>query len=448
MQRPDIAARGKEKRLRDFKEVSLGLPKKVAVAEAKRCPQCSDPKCVKGCPLGIDIPAVIRLIREGKTGDALKKINEKNQFPGICGRLCPAPCEDNCLLSIEEVPIRIKELERFVFDYGRKGFAVKLNSSSSGSKIAIVGSGLMGLSAANELTKKGYIVTIYESLEKPGGVLRWGIPDIRMPEEVVDAQIGEIKNLGTSVETCSFIGGTISLQELLDEDFAAVLLAVGSYSNEWAKNPSFLIGGVYSSEEFLMQACRYVEDEGVNSLNFGKRMIVVGSDYTALDVARFGIRIGKKVSVVFSSPEDDFNASPSECAQAKEEGVVFEALTEYMDTVANEKNFVQGITCRRLDYADPESKGEWQLVTVEDSEFTAGADIVVLCSSPYQNIALSQIDSRLKTNKKGCFKVNKNGMTSIEGVFVSGVSDEKNKGVLHSILAGKESAKNIDQYLR
>jgi len=306
----------------------------------------------------------------------------------------------------------------------------------------------MGLSAANELTKKGYIVTIYESLEKPGGVLRWGIPDIRMPEEVVDAQIGEIKNLGTSVETCSFIGGTISLQELLDEDFAAVLLAVGSYSNEWAKNPSFLIGGVYSSEEFLMQACRYVEDEGVNSLNFGKRMIVVGSDYTALDVARFGIRIGKKVSVVFSSPEDDFNASPSECAQAKEEGVVFEALTEYMDTVANEKNFVQGITCRRLDYADPESKGEWQLVTVEDSEFTAGADIVVLCSSPYQNIALSQIDSRLKTNKKGCFKVNKNGMTSIEGVFVSGVSDEKNKGVLHSILAGKESAKNIDQYLR
>lgn len=428
----------------------IGFSKRVSAEEARRCPQCADPVCVQGCPLSVDIPAFIRLLREGNLTAAYEKISERNLFPSICGRICSAQCEVKCILNNERAPISIRALERYIADFGRAKVK-KSGQEPRGKKVAVVGAGPAGLAAAAELAQKGYLPTIFEALDKPGGVLRYGVPDFRIAKKVLDGEINGIKALGVEIVTNFFIGKTATIDDLLAEGFSAVLLATGAGVPRLMDIPGTNLGGVYYGEEFLMRVnlmkanifSRYIP-----TFPIGQKVAVIGSGNTALDCARCAVRFGSDVTLIFRRTEEEMRVRDDERDYGKEEGICIEPLVKPTEILSNQENAVRGVKCIRMDYADTQGDGTWQVIPVPDSEFVIEADTLIIAIGHRPNAYVARDNKNIKVAAQGTIKINpETFMTTQEKVFAVGNVVTNAGPVIDAISAGQKAAISIDQYL-
>lgn len=445
-----------EERVKNFFEVSLGLSKAEAEKEASRCLQCRNPACVKGCPVNIDIPSFIKLIKEGRQKEALEKIKEKNNLPAVCGRVCPQEnqCEAMCVLNNKGIPINIGALERYASDYSPvrgKGAAGRTLQAVRRERIAIVGSGPAGLTCAADLAKLGFRVTLFESLHIPGGVLSYGIPEFRLPKNIVRDEVGYIKNLGVDIKVDTLIGRTFTLEDLFKEGFRAVFLALGAGLPQFLGIEGENLPGVYSANEFLtrvnlMKAYKF--PEYATPLNVGKKVAVIGAGNVALDCARVALRLGSQVRIVYRRTRNEMPGRKEEIENAKSEGVEFNLLTQPVRITANEKGIVNGLECIKMELGEPDATGRRRPVPVKDSVFFLEADTVIVAIGQNPNPLLPKTTAGLATNADGTIKVNNDFMASIPGVFAGGDITSGADTVISAMGAGKRAAAAIDRYIK
>ncbi|MDD2666321.1 MAG: NADPH-dependent glutamate synthase [Methanocellales archaeon] len=441
------------KRIQNFGEVALGYSADQAVSEAKRCLQCSEPGCIKGCPVGVDIPDFIRCIKEGNFDEAIKIVRKKNHLPAICGRVCPHEnqCEKFCLLGRKGEPVAIGKLERFVADYERqKGFGISNKPKPTGKKVAVVGSGPAGITVSADLAKLGHDVTLFEALHAPGGVLIYGIPEFRLPKEIVRAEIDYIKKFGVSIKTDVVIGKTISVDELLEE-FDAVFIGSGAGLPRWMDIPGEDLCGVYSANEFLTRINlmgAYLFPEYDTPIREGKKVAVVGGGNVAMDSARAALRLGAdEVFILYRRTEKEMTARQEEIEHAREEGIKFKFLTLPTKILGDEKGWVKKIECVRMELGEPDESGRRKPILIKNSEFTIDVDTVIIAIGQSPNPLISRTTEGLQVTERGTLVVDENGMTSKEGVFAGGDIVSGAATVIESMGAGKLAARAIHEYV-
>ena len=442
-----------KERVNNFNEVALGYTEEQAVAEAERCLQCREAQCVKGCPVEVEVPTFINLIRERKFDEAIRKIKEKNSLPAICGRVCPQEeqCQANCTLGKVGDPVSVGRLERFVADWEReRGYEIPQKSVSTGKKVAIVGAGPAGLTAAADLAKLGYEVVIFEALHKPSGVLIYGIPEFRLPKKIVEAEAEYIEKLGVTIKTNAMIGKLYTLKELL-EQFGAVFIGTG------AGLPSFMgilgenLCGIYSANEFLIRVNlmkAYAFPEYDTPIYVGEKVAVIGGGNVAMDAARCALRLGaKEVKIVYRRSREEMPARAEEIENAEEEGIVFEFLTNPKRFVGNERNWVKAMECIRMRLGEPDESGRRRPVPIEGSDFIMDVDTVIIAIGRSPNPIIQQTTEGLQVTKWGTIIVDENGKTSLEGVYAGGDIVTGEATVISAMGAGKKAAKAIHEYL-
>lgn len=440
-------------RIKNFKEVALGLSQKQALEEAKRCLQCKNPLCRKGCPVEIDIPAFIKLVAEGKPVKALQKIKEKNNLPAICGRVCPQEnqCEVACILNKKGEAINIGGLERFAADSEKKLKATSAKMSATSVKVAIAGSGPAGLTAAADLVKMGYDTTLFESLHLPGGVLMYGIPEFRLPKNIILEEVEYIKSLGVKLKTNVLIGKTFTIDELFKEGFKAIFIGVGAGLPQFLGIPGENLGRVYSANEFLTRINLmkgYLFPKYATPINLGNKICVIGGGNVAFDCARVSIRLGKEVALVYRRTENELPARKEEVENAKEEGLKFNLLTQPVEIIPDEKGFVNGLKCIKMELGELDSSGRRRPVPIKNSEFILDCDTVIVAIGQNPNPLLSKSTPNLKINEEGTIWVDENFMTSISGVFAGGDITTGADTVISAMGAGKKAARAIDSFLK
>ncbi len=452
--RQKILKQPAKERIKNFLEVALGLSKEEAEREANRCLQCKNPLCVKGCPVEIDIPAFIKLIKEGKREEALRKIKEKNNLPAVCGRVCPQEdqCEAVCVLNKKKIPINIGALERYAADYelSQKSKLKSQKSAPKDVRVAVVGSGPAGLTCAADLAKMGYQVTLFESLHLPGGVLVYGIPEFRLPKKIVGSEVEYIKSLGVDIKTDTLIGHTYTIEELFQEGFKAIFIATGAGLPQFLGIPGENLNRVYSANEFLtrinlMKAYKF--PEYASPINIGKKVAVIGGGNVALDSARAGRRLEREVTLIYRRTEKEMPGRIEEIENAKEEGVAFKILTQPIKILSDEKGFVKALECIRMELGEPDESGRRKPVPVENSNFILDVDTVIIAIGQNPNPLLPRVTPGLKTNKDGTVSVDKNFMTSLPGVFAGGDIITGADTVISAMAAGKKAALAIDKYI-
>jgi len=443
-----------EERKKNFNEVALGYTKENALAEASRCLSCKEPKCVEGCPVNVDIPGFIKLVCEEDFSGAIEKIKGTNALPAICGRVCPqeTQCEALCVLGKKGQPVAIGRLERFCADYERQqGVKVPEVPEPTGKKIAVVGSGPAGLTAAADLAKLGHKVIVFESLHKAGGVLSYGIPEFRLPKEIVRQEIEYIKHLGVEFKPDYIIGRIKTLDELCDE-FDAVFLGTGAGLPSFMGIPGENFNGVYSANEFLTRVnlMKAYDPEYDTKVRLGKHVVVVGGGNVAMDAARSALRLGaEEVSIVYRRGEDEMPARREEIEHAKEEGITFRLLTNPVRILGDEKFNVTAVECIKMELGEPDKSGRRSPVPVEGSEFTIPADIVVIAIGTSPNPIIFKGSEGLDQNKRGTVVADEEtGATSKCGVFAGGDVVTGAATVISAMGAGKKAAKAIDDYLK
>jgi len=447
-----------ELRVTNFKEVALGYSEEQAIREASRCLQCKKPLCIEGCPVEIDIPKFIKEIRDSNFNQAITTLKEKNNLPGICGRVCPqeSQCEKTCILAKKGEPVAIGRLERFAADWELKAVkSKKLKVKSSNSKfgvqrIAVVGSGPAGLTCAADLAKLGYAVTIFESLHLPGGVLSYGIPEFRLPKKIVRKEIASIKDLGVRIRTDVVLGKTFTIKELFSQGFAAVFVGTG------AGLPMFLgiegewLNRVYSANEFLLRINlmkSYLFPEYETPLNIGKNVAVIGGGNVAMDSARAALRLGARVIVFYRRSEKEMPARREEYENAREEGIKFRFLVAPVEILGDEKNWVKGMKVIKMKLGSPDSSGRARPVPVKGSEFSLPVDTVVIAIGQRPNPLVPQSSPGLKTGRIGNIIADEEtGETNIEGLFAGGDIATGAATVISAMGAGKRAARAIDKY--
>lgn len=443
-----------EERRKNFNEVALGYTKEDALAEASRCLSCKDPKCVEGCPVNVDIPGFIKLVCEEDFSGAIERIKGTNALPAICGRVCPqeTQCEALCVLGKKGQPVAIGRLERFCADHERQtGVKVPEVPEPTGKKVAVVGSGPAGLTAAADLAKLGHKVTIFESLHKAGGVLSYGIPEFRLPKEIVRQEIEYIKQLGVELRPNYIIGRIKTLDELCDE-FDAVFLGTGAGLPSFMGIPGENFNGVYSANEFLTRVnlMKAYDPEYDTKVRVGKHVVVVGGGNVAMDAARSALRLGAdEVSIVYRRGEDEMPARREEIEHAKEEGITFRLLTNPVRILGDEKFNVTAVECIKMELGEPDKSGRRSPVPVEGSEFTIPADVVVIAIGTSPNPIIFKGSEGLDQNKRGTVVADEEtGATSKCGVFAGGDVVTGAATVISAMGAGKKAAKAIDEYLK
>lgn len=462
MIRNKVARRCANERSKNFFEVALGFSKEQAREEAERCLQCKDAPCRKGCPVEIDIPAFIKLIKEDKVKEALQLIKDKNNLPAVCGRVCPQEdqCEAVCVLNKKKIPINIGALERYAADYGAQQQiehrassipSTLLEAGEHQDKIAVVGSGPAGLTCAADLAKKGFEVTVFESLHLPGGVLVYGIPEFRLPKKIVGDEIEYIKQLGVKVRTDVLIGRTLSIEDLFKDGFKAIFIATGAGLPQFLGIAGENSGRVYSANEFLtrvnlMKAYKF--PGYATPVNAGRRVAVIGGGNVALDCARVALRLGKEAVLVYRRTEKEMPARAEEIENAKAEGVIFKLLTQPVKIIADEKGFVRAIECIKMELGSPDDSGRRRPVAVKGSNFILDADTVIVAIGQSPNPLLPKVTPGLKTNEDGTIRVDKNFMTSIAGVFAGGDIITGADTVISAMAAGKKAAWAIEEYIK
>ncbi len=450
-------------RARNFSEVALGYSQEVAISEAERCLNCKHKPCVSGCPVNIDIPNFISLIKTGDFEGAYQVINKTSSLPAVCGRVCPqeTQCESKCALGIKFEPVGIGRLERFVADWHNAnddGNGVK--PESNGHKVAIVGSGPSGLTCAGDLAKKGYDVTIYEAFHVAGGVLVYGIPEFRLPKAIVAKEVEGLKKLGVKVETNVVIGKTLTIDELFEMGFEAVFIGSGAGLPNFMNIPGESLKGVYSANEFLTRSnlMKAYRENPTTPIMKGGNVAVVGGGNVAMDAARTALRLGaENVYIVYRRSMEELPARKEEVEHAEKEGIEFKLLCNPVEILGynnpenprDEKNgFVTGIKCIKMELGEPDAKGRRRPVAIEGSEFEIPVDTVIMSIGTSPNPLIKDTTSGLEVNSHGGIIVNEEGLTSKTGVYAGGDAVTGAATVISAMGAGKTAAKAIDEYLQ
>ena len=452
-----VPVREQEPKVRatNFDEVCLGYNKDEAVEEASRCIGCKNAKCIEGCPVSINIPGFIAEVKEGKFEEAYKVISESSALPAVCGRVCPqeSQCEGRCIRGIKGEPISIGKLERFVADWARENnVKPEPAKEKKNHKVAVIGSGPAGLTCAGDLAKMGYDVTIFEALHEAGGVLIYGIPEFRLPKSaVVTKEIENVKSLGVKIETNVVIGKSTTIDELMDEEgFEAVFIGSGAGLPKFMGIPGEQANGVFSANEFLTRnnLMKAFKDEYDTPIKAGKKVAVVGGGNVAMDAARTALRLGAEVHIVYRRSEEELPARVEEVHHAKEEGIIFDLLTNPKEILVDENGWVKGMTCVKMELGEPDASGRRRPVEIKGSEFDLELDTVIMSLGTSPNPLISSTTEGLDVNKWQCIVADENnGKTTKEGVYAGGDAVTGAATVILAMGAGKAAAKGIDEYL-
>jgi glutamate synthase (NADPH/NADH) small chain len=454
-QTESMAKQKPENRIHNFNEVALGYTEAQAISEAERCLQCPNPQCVKGCPVEIQIPEFIRLIKEQKFDEAVKELKRRNSLPAICGRVCPQEeqCQQQCVMGKAGDPISIGRLERFLADWElRKAVKVTQKASSTNKKVAIVGAGPAGLTAGAELAKLGHEVTIFESLHKAGGVLVYGIPEFRLPKKIVASEVEYVSQLGATMKTNTLIGATYTIPELLDGGFKAVFIGTGAGLPKFMRIPGENLGGIYSANEFLIRVNlmkSYEFPHYDTPIRIGRKIAVIGAGNVAMDSARSALRLGaKQVYIVYRRSREEMPARAEEIENAKEEGIIFKLLTNPIRFIGDERGWVKAMECIKMKLGDPDESGRRRPIPIEGSEFSIDVDTVIVAIGRTPNPIIQKTTAGLETTKRNTVLVNEStGETSIKGVYAGGDIVTGEATVISAMGAGKRAAKAIHEYL-
>ncbi|MDH5462063.1 MAG: NADPH-dependent glutamate synthase [Candidatus Bathyarchaeota archaeon] len=445
-----------EDRIHNFNEVALGYNTEQALAEAQRCIQCPKPQCIQGCPVEVDIPAFIKETKEKNFDQAAKIIKEKNSLPAICGRVCPQEnqCQKFCVLGKKGDPMAIGRLERFVADYERqKGVTVPPRPKSSiHGKVAVIGSGPAGLTAAADLARLGHEVVIFEALHASGGVLMYGIPEFRLPKKIVQAEVDYIKKLGVEVETDRMIGRLYTIDELFEHGFDAVFIGTGAGLPHFMRIPGENLGGIYSANEFLIRINlmkAYVFPEYDTPIRVGKKVAVIGGGNVAMDSARCGLRLGaEEVWIVYRRSRKELPARLEEIENAEEEGIKFKFLTTPVRFLGDQSGWVKEMECIKMRLGEPDESGRRRPIPIEGSEVVMDVDTVVIAIGQTPNPMIQRTTQGLKTTRWGTIVVNeKTGKTSKKGVYAGGDVVSGAATVISAMGAGKRAARSIHRLL-
>lgn len=443
-------------RAANFEEVCLGYNQEEAMEEAVRCINCKNAKCITGCPVSINIPGFISAVKEGNIKEAYNVISESSSLPAICGRVCPqeSQCEGKCIRGIKGEPVSIGKLERFVADWARDNdVKPPAPESSNGHKVAVIGSGPAGLTCAGDLAKMGYDVTIFEALHEPGGVLVYGIPEFRLPKsDVVAKEVENVKSLGVKLETNVIIGKSTTIDELMNnEGFEAVFIGSGAGLPMFMGIPGENANGVFSANEYLtrnnlMKAFREDYDTPIAR---GKKVAVVGGGNVAMDAARTALRLGAEVHIVYRRSEAELPARVEEVHHAKEEGIIFDLLTNPIEILVDENDAVKGMKCIRMELGEPDASGRRRPVEIPGSEFELDLDTVIMSLGTSPNPLISSTTIGLDINKRKCIIADEDtGKTSKDGVYAGGDAVTGAATVILAMGAGKAAAKGIDEFLK
>ena len=442
-------------RATNFEEVCLGYNKEEAMSEANRCIGCKNAQCVKGCPVSIDIPGFIAKVKEGNIEEAYQIISESSALPAVCGRVCPqeSQCEGKCIRGIKGEAVSIGKLERFVADYAREnGIKPEGAKEKKGKKVAVIGSGPAGLTCAGDLAKMGYDVTIFEALHEPGGVLVYGIPEFRLPKKAVVAkEIENVKALGVTIETNVVVGKSVKIDELIeDEGFDAVFIGSGAGLPKFMGIPGENANGVFSANEYLTRSnlMKAFDENSTTPIMRGKKVAVVGGGNVAMDAARTALRLGAEVHIVYRRSEEELPARVEEVHHAKEEGIIFDLLTNPIEIIKDEKGWVTGMKCVKMELGEPDESGRRRPVVKPDSEFVMELDTVIMSLGTSPNPLISSTTEGLEVNKWKCIVADEEtGCTSKEGVYAGGDAVTGAATVILAMGAGKAAAKGIDEFL-
>ena len=443
-------------RATNFEEVCLGYNKEEAMEEANRCLGCKKAKCMEGCPVSINIPGFVHEVKEGNFEKAYQIIGESSALPAVCGRVCPqeTQCEGKCIRGLKGEAVSIGKLERFVADWAKEnGIKPVPAAQKNGHKVAVIGSGPSGLTCAGDLAKMGYDVTIFEALHKAGGVLVYGIPEFRLPKDKgVAAEVENVKSLGVKIETNVIIGKSVTIDELLkDEGFEAVFIGSGAGLPMFMGIPGEQANGVFSANEYLtrnnlMKAFREDYD---TPIAHGKKVAVVGGGNVAMDAARTALRLGAEVHIIYRRSEAELPARKEEVHHAKEEGVQFDLLCNPVEILTDDKDWVTGIKCIRMELGEPDASGRRRPVEIPGSEFTIDVDTVIMSLGTSPNPLISSTTIGLDINKRKCIIADEEfGKTSKEGVYAGGDAVTGAATVILAMGAGKAGARGIDEYIK
>ena len=443
-------------RATNFEEVCLGYNKEEAMEEANRCLGCKKAKCMEGCPVSINIPGFVHEVKKGNFEKAYQIIGESSALPAVCGRVCPqeTQCEGKCIRGLKGEAVSIGKLERFVADWAKEnGIKPVPAAQKNGHKVAVIGSGPSGLTCAGDLAKMGYDVTIFEALHKAGGVLVYGIPEFRLPKDkVVAAEVENVKSLGVKIETNVIIGKSVTIDELLkDEGFEAVFIGSGAGLPMFMGIPGEQANGVFSANEYLtrnnlMKAFREDYD---TPIAHGKKVAVVGGGNVAMDAARTALRLGAEVHIIYRRSEAELPARKEEVHHAKEEGVQFDLLCNPVEILTDDKDWVTGIKCIRMELGEPDASGRRRPVEIPGSEFTIDVDTVIMSLGTSPNPLISSTTIGLDVNKRKCIIADEEfGKTSKEGVYAGGDAVTGAATVILAMGAGKAGARGIDEYIK
>lgn len=442
-------------RAKNFEEVCYGYNEQEAMLEASRCLQCKKPGCVSQCPVSVKIPFFIAEVAKGNFAEAARILSIDTSLPAVCGRVCPqeSQCEGKCVLGIKGEPVAVGKLERFVADWSREnGVKFTEKEPANGYKVAVIGSGPSGLACATDLAKMGYDVTIFEVLHKAGGVLTYGIPEFRLPKErVVASEIENVKALGVKIETNVVVGRTVTIDQLLDEEgFKAVFIGSGAGLPKFMGIPGENFNGVVSANEFLTRSnlMKAYEPDSHTPIYVGRKVCVVGGGNVAMDAARTALRLGAEVTVVYRRTEKELPARAEEVHHAKEEGIEFMMLTNPVAVVGDEKGWVKGLSCVKMELGEPDASGRRSPIKVENSEFEVETDVVIMSLGTSPNPLISSTTPGLESNKRGCLVANEQGVTTREGVFAGGDAVTGAATVILAMGAGREAAKAINEYIK
>ena len=455
MKRTPVVEQEASIRAKNFEEVCLGYDEERAFKEANRCLGCKNPKCVSGCPVSIDIPGFISKLKENNIEGAAKEIAKYSSLPAVCGRVCPqeTQCEGKCVLGIKGEAVAIGKLEKFTADWARKNdIDLSSKGESKGKRVAVIGSGPAGLTCAGDLAKRGYDVTIFEALHEAGGVLVYGIPEFRLPkDEVVKKEIENIKKLGVKIETNVIVGRTVTIDSLVEDDgFDTIFIGSGAGLPKFMGLPGENSNGVFSANEFLTRVnlMKAFKEEYDTPVKVGKKVAVVGGGNVAMDAARTALRLGAETHIIYRRSEAELPARLEEVHHAKEEGVIFDVLTNPTEILCDENGWVKGMKCVQMELGEQDQSGRRRPVVKENSEFIMEVDTVIMSLGTSPNPLISSTTKGLEINKWKCIVADEEtGLTTKEGVYAGGDAVTGAATVILAMGAGKKAAMAIDEYL-